>query len=117
MKIFFRSSKLKKICSNPIKMQKEYGPDNAKKLMMRLQELKASENLSHFKMLPGPRCHQLKGKRDNQFAADLKHPFRVVFEPYEENDGEIPLNNDGGFDVVRITSILIIEVGDYHGKN
>lgn len=102
---------MKKRCSDEKSMVKEYGPEIAKKLRQRLMELKASSNLHDFSSLPAPRCHQLNGRRDNQFAADLKHPFRLIFEP---NNDPTPLKADGGFDISRITSILIIEVVNYH---
>lgn len=94
-------------------MVKEWGPEIAEKLSRRLMELKAIDNLEDLKRLPQARFHQLKGNRDNQFSVDLKHPYRLIFEPYQE---PVPLKEDGGFDLAKITAILIIEVVDYHGS-
>ena len=44
------------------------------------------------------RCHQLKNNRKEQFAVDLVHPYRLVFEKKGED--------------VQIA--FIIEIVDYH---
>ena len=44
------------------------------------------------------RCHPLTGDRNGQFAVDLVHPYRLVFE---KNGEEIQIAN-------------IIEIVDYH---
>ncbi|TDQ35308.1 type II toxin-antitoxin system RelE/ParE family toxin [Aureibacillus halotolerans] len=107
----FKSKKMKKICSDKSKMDREWGTYNAKKLQIRINQIKAADSLEVLFTLPGARCHQLKGNRDNQFAVDLKHPFRLIFEPYHD---PVPLKEDGGFDTAKITDILLLEVRDYH---
>lgn len=104
---------MKKKCSSEKEMVKEWGPEIAKKLKQRLMEIQAMENLADLHLLPQARCHQLKGDRDNEFAVDLKHPYRLIFEPYQD---PVPLKPDGGFDLEKITAVLIKEVGDYHGS-
>jgi plasmid maintenance system killer protein len=59
------------------------------------------------------RRHRLSGDREGQYAVYLTHPYRLIFEPYHD---PIPLRDDGGVDTDRVTSILIIEVVDYHGR-
>ncbi len=44
------------------------------------------------------RCHQLKGNRKKQYAVDLVHPQRLVFEKKDEE--------------IRIVNVL--EIVDYH---
>ena len=44
------------------------------------------------------RCHSLKGNRQEQYAVDLVHPYRLVFEKKE--------------DIIQIANIL--EIIDYH---
>lgn len=113
MDIFFHSKKLQKKFNSEKEMIKEWGPELSKKLRLRLMQIQAVSCLEDLFYLPGTRCHQLSGNRDNQFAVDLKHPYRLVFEP---NHDPVPLKGDGGFDIGRITSILILEVVDYHGN-
>ncbi|GEB78553.1 type II toxin-antitoxin system RelE/ParE family toxin [Sporolactobacillus inulinus] len=111
MLVKYENKKIEDICFDKRKMVQKLGQRQSKKLTQRLNEIKASDNLAILSMLPAPRCHQLKGKRDNQFAVDLVHPFRLIFEPYHD---PMPLKSDGGFDLSKITTILIIEVVDYH---
>ena len=44
------------------------------------------------------RCHQLSMNREGQYAVDLVHPYRLIFEKV-----------DAGIQVV-----MIIEITDYH---
>ena len=61
--------------------------------------------------MPPARMHQLKGNRDEQFAVDLVHPYRLVFEP---NHDPLPRKKDGGINLEQVTAIKIMEVVDYH---
>lgn len=72
-------------------------------------ELGAANNLSMLP--PAARCHPLEGDRKGQFAVDLKHPYRLVFEPLSD---ELPLKEDGSLDIGRITGIIILDIVDYH---
>lgn len=113
MDVYFSDRKIQKICCDEALLRKEYGAQNAKKIMMRLHEMYSVENLSQISTYPPPRRHQLSGERNGQFAVDIKHPFRIVFVPYSE---PIPVLEDGGIDVSKVTSIEIIWIGDYHGE-
>jgi len=113
MKIYFKNNQLAKVCASEKASQKKWGSEITKKLYQRLAEFHAANNLEEICFLPAARCHQLKGKRSGQFAVDLKHPYRLIFEP--AND-PIPLKPDGGIDRKRVTAICIIGVVDYHGE-
>lgn len=113
MDIKFKTNKLCKKCSSKKEMVKEWGPELAQRLSQRLMEIQAMGSIGELRCLPQARCHQLTGDRDNQFAVDLKHPYRLIFEPYHD---PVPLKSDGGFDLFKITAILILEVVDYHGN-
>ena len=90
---------------------REFGVDSAKKLGMRLQAIEAAECLADLFTLPQCRCHPLTGDRQGQFAVDLKHPFRLVFEP---RHNPMPLADDGGIDLSRVTAVKVLAVEDYH---
>ncbi len=95
-------------------MSKHLDKQNAKKLKQRLFELRAASSLDKISHLPPPRLHELDQDRNGQFAVDLKHPFRLIFEPDHD---PVPRKSDGGIDRTLISAIKIIEVGvDYHGK-
>lgn len=113
MEIYFISEKLQKNCNSYVLSIRKWGPEIAGKIQQRLTELRAADCLLDVSYLPPPRCHMLDGDREGFFAVDLKHPFRLIFKPL---DNPVPLKDDGGIDKSRITKILIVEVGNYHGK-
>ena len=49
---------------------------------------------------------------NGQFAVDLKHPHRLIFEIA---NNPIAKKGDGGVDLTKVTKVRIIEIGDYHG--
>jgi proteic killer suppression protein len=110
MRIFFRTKKLQKICENYKQASKKWGPEAARRLVRRLEQIKASSNLKIF-MLVHRRCHHLTGNRKGQYAADLKHPGRLIFYPCDEEAGII---DESAIDPESISAVLIYEVLDYH---
>lgn len=85
--------------------------DNAKAIAMRMGVLRTAPNLMAVPETKPERRHELKGRRKNQFAVELKNGFRLVFVP--AND-PIPRLANGGIDLASVTAIEIIEVVDYH---
>ncbi len=83
----------------------------ARTIMKRLAVLRAARNLGLVPSTPPDRRHQLRGDRDEQFAVDLVHPHRLVFEI---NHDPIPRKEDGGIDLEQVTAIMITDVIDYH---
>ena len=111
MDISFRTRKLQKVFEKPGELKRSYGVRNESALKARLIVLYKAANLSRVPTIPPERRHQLKGKRKEQFAVDLVHPHRLIFEPDHE---PVPLKNDGGIDLEQVTAITILEVLDYH---
>ncbi len=83
----------------------------AKVIKKRMAVLKVARNLGLVPTTPPDRRHQLSGDRDEQFAVDLVHPHRLVFEPNHES---LPRKGDGGIDTEQVTAITILDVIDYH---
>lgn len=79
--------------------------------MMRMTVLKEAHNLALVPNTPPDRRHQLSGDRDEQYAVDLVHPYRLVFEA---NHDPVPRKEDGGIDLEQVTEIAITDVIDYH---
>ena len=79
--------------------------------MMRMAVLKSAPCLAAVPVIKPERMHELIGKRKGTFAVDLKHPFRLVFEPAEE---PVPKKKDGGIDLEKVLRIRILAVEDYH---
>lgn len=111
MDILFAESKLMRDCSELKLARCRWGDQCAKKILMRLQQLRASENLECARTLPQMRCHELKQNREGQLAVDLVHPMRLVFSPADDPP---PRKPDGGLDWSRVTRIRVLEVVDYH---
>jgi proteic killer suppression protein len=111
MEVFFKAKQLQKTSSSEELLKREYGAENGRLVMRRLLVLRAANSLADVPRDKPERCHPLEGKRKGQFAVDAKHPFRIVFEP--AND-PLPLREDGGLDMSRVTAICILSIEDYH---
>lgn len=111
MDILFATTGLEKQLTTERKLMRTYGPDAAKVLRRRLDQLKAAEDLAVLRALPG-RCHELREDRNGQLALDLRGPYRLIFEPAHD---PLPTNEGGGLDWKRVTAVRILEVEDYHG--
>jgi len=109
--IAFKTRKLEKTFNAAATLQKTFGEREAKVIMMRMAVLKAARSLALVPITPPDRRHQLSGDRHEQFAVDLVHPHRLVFEPNHER---LPRKDDGGIDTEQVTAIMILEVIDYH---
>lgn len=80
-------------------------------IQIRMAVLSNAQNLSQVPSTPPDRRHMLSGDRAGQYAVDLVHPRRLIFEP---NHDPIPRLPDGGVNLKEVTSITILEVVDYH---
>ncbi len=117
MDISFNSTKLEKAFNEGPQLKKQHGTLRAKKIQIRMQELRAAKTLMDFwppKSPPG-RCHELtEGERSGQFhlSVDLDHPYRLIFTP---NHTPMPIRKEGGLDWSQVTAITILSVEDTHG--
>ena len=116
MDISFRNKKLEKSFNEGPKLIKIHGDLRAKKIRIRMKELRASQTLIDFwppKSPPG-RCHELTGgqRRSGQLSVDLDHPYRLIFVPDHD---PVPRLKDGGLDWSQVTAIKIVGVEDTHG--
>lgn len=98
MKITYKNNKIKKVCTNVSEAEKRHGLEMAEKIMLKIDQISAALSVEMMIQFRIGRCHQLKGNRKNQFAVDLVHPYRLVFE---KKGTEIQIAN-------------IIEIIDYH---
>ena len=111
MNIFFKTRKLAKACNSERELRKQYGERMAKTIAMRLAVLKHARTLSMVPTTPPERRHRLAGKRKAQYAVDLVHPHRLVFEPRRSSSA--PNDAEDG-DAGGVTAITVIEITDYH---
>ncbi|MCD8131315.1 MAG: type II toxin-antitoxin system RelE/ParE family toxin [Lachnospiraceae bacterium] len=98
MEITYKTRKIEKICTNANTAEKIYGTMMAEKIHQRVDEIYAAENVEMMIQFHIGRCHLLKQDRKGQYAVDLVHPYRLVFE---KHGGEIQIAN-------------ILEIVDYH---
>ena len=110
MDITFDDEKLLKLANDYRKCQQEMGPVRARLFNKRLGDLRNAVTLADVRHLPG-RYHELTGDRKGQWACDLDHPYRLIFEPHEQ---PVPVDADGRYIWLEIKGVEIIEVTDYH---
>ena len=89
---------MQKICEDASIAERKYGLKMALKIQQRIDEIKAADSVEMMLKYRIGRCHQLHGDRNNQFAVDLVHPQRLIFE---KKGSEIQI-------------VRIIEITDYH---
>lgn len=107
--------KLKAALEDESLCQKHYGRDMTKKIMMRVNQLRAADSLVDFwPPTSGPeRCHELKGNLAGTFSIDLKQPYRLLFVPIEDNAPEDRTDEQKRW--ASITTIEIVAIEDTHG--
>ena len=86
------------MCTIASVAERKYGFQMAEKIQMRIDQIKAADSVEEMIQFKIGRCHPLHQNRKNQYAVDLVHPMRLVFE---KNGDEIQIAN-------------IIEIIDYH---
>ncbi len=96
--IIYKTRKIEKICTSAYEAEKRYSREMAEKIHMRMDQIRAAESVDEMQHFQIGRCHPLKGERQGQYAVDLVHPYRLVFEKIED---EIQIAN-------------IMEIVDYH---
>lgn len=98
MNIEYRNKSLEKVCTNASEAEKKYGREMADKIHQRIDQIEAAESVEQMIQFHIGRCHLLRQNRKNQYAVDLVHPMRLVFE---KKNAEIQI-------------AYIIEITDYH---
>ena len=95
LKIEYKNKKIEKICTQAAVSEKIYGGNMSQKIKQRIQAVATVEEMIQYRV---GRCHPLKNDRYGQYAVDLVHPQRLVFEKKDD----------------KIQIVCIIEIIDYH---
>lgn len=98
MDITYKNKKIEKVCTDARAAEKTYGREMAEKIHHRIDEIVAADTVEMMIQFHIGRCHPLTQNRKGQYAVDLIHPYRLVFE---KNGGEIQIAK-------------ILEIVDYH---
>lgn len=98
MIVEYRNRSIEKVCTNVQFAIRRHGKDMAEKINQRICEMQAAESVEQMIQYKIGRCHALLGNRETQYAVDLIHPYRLIFEKREN----------------QINIVNIIEIVDYH---
>lgn len=98
MQIEYKTKAIEKVCTIASVAVKKYGISMAEKIQQRIDEISAADSVEQMIQFQIGRCHPLKQNRKNQYAVDLIHPQRLIFEKVEN----------------EIKIVNIIEITDYH---
>ena len=96
--ISYSSNALRKVCEDAEVATKKYGAEMARKIHQRIDEIRAATSVEMLVQFRIGRCHPLTGDRKGQYAMDLTHPYRLVFE---KRNG-------------KLVAVEILEIVDYH---
>lgn len=110
MEIFYASNKLKKQFSSASEIKKAFG-GMAKKIAMRLDEMKSAPNLAVLQQIPQAQCHSLAGDRNGQWAVSISGNYRIIFTIGHD---PVPVTDEGLIATILITDIIISGTEDYH---
>lgn len=98
MNITYKNKKIAKICTDAKTAERAYGQKMAEKIHQRIDQIAAADTVEMLIQFHIGRCHPLAQNRKGQYAMDLVHPYRLVFE--KKGD--------------EIQIAIILEIVDYH---
>jgi plasmid maintenance system killer protein len=111
MELSFANRKLAKELADEKTIVRNYGTDNGRRICQRLAQLMAADSLETLRLLPQTRAHELTGDRAGQISVDVRHPYRLLLVPDQD---EIPRKADGGLEWMRVTKVKILGIVDTH---
>lgn len=102
MEVTFATKKLEKLLGTQPGRVKKYGPENARKIAKRLDQLKAAPCLQDVQEDAG--THPLYNDLKGHYGVHVKEPFRLIIQPNP------PEKNNPS----EITKIIVTGIIDYH---
>lgn len=110
MEISFKNKKLEKKLNTDKGINKSYGT-LSKKIKDRITELESAINLKVISDNKVLRLHPYKGNRKGEWSIDIQENWRICFEI---NQDPIPILEDGGVCLIKVSKIKIVSVEDPH---
>lgn len=98
MQIEYKNKRLERICEKANVAEKEHGRRMAEVIQLRIDQIRSFDTVEMLIQFKVGRCHPLIGDRREQYAMDLIHPYRLVFD--KQGD--------------KIQIVRIIDITDYH---
>ncbi|TXK43292.1 killer suppression protein [Nonomuraea sp. C10] len=108
MEVYYEDAKFRKRCESDRERRRHFGHDRAIALARRIQHFQQAETLDDVRHLGG-RCEELTGDRKGQLSVRIDANYRLIFEPEEWI-----ADDHGSLDWTAITSVVLIEIVDYH---
>ena len=106
MQVVYADKELARCAGERAYAVRKMGQRRADVYMERLNDLRGAANLDDLKDVPG-RYHELTGNRAGQWACDLDHPYRLIFKPVLNSDGNV-------IGLIVEQTVSILEIVDYH---
>lgn len=79
MEIVFRTRKLEREYQEYARAVKSYGPEVARRYILRINIIKQARDIEELMSLPALRCHALRGNYRGQYAIKLTGFYRLIF--------------------------------------
>jgi len=98
LEVTYKNASIRKVCTDASVAEKKYDSRMAELIQQRITQIQAADTVEEMIQFRIGRCHPLSGNRKKQYAVDLVHPLRLVFE---KKGNEIQIAN-------------ILEIVDYH---
>ena len=98
MDITYKNKKIEKVCTDAKMSDRTYGNEMSEKIQMCIGEMEAADTVEEMIKYHIGRCHPLTNNRKGQYAVDLVHLYRLVFEKHGN----------------EIQVVHIMEIVDYH---
>jgi proteic killer suppression protein len=108
VEVLIADRKLADVCASDRQMRASYGVVRAKRVQLRLTQLRVAETLEDVRTMAG-RCHELTGDLRGHLALDLDGAYRLIFKPTEWIE-----KPSGGLDWQAVRSVVVTEITDYH---
>lgn len=106
--VFFADRQLAEVCASEKQMKRRFGAVRAKRIAMRLQQLRVADDLADLRAVT-TRVHALHGDLAGMVALDLDGPYRLVVEPVWP-----PEHDSSETEWSAVTSVVVQDVTDYH---
>ena len=112
MYLSYKSHRLQKICTE-VRAARKVLPEkiNPDRLFIRLRDLSGFDTMADIPNVPPFRLHKWSGKRKREWTIDIQDLYRIHFIP----TGSYNIDSNGNPILNTVTSIEIVDIGDYHG--
>ena len=106
MQVVYADKELARCAGDRAYAVRKLGKRRADVYSVRIDALLRAVDLDSLKFVAG-RFHELTGNRAGQWACDLDHPYRLIFKPVLNSDGNV-------IGLIVEQTVSILEIVDYH---